>query len=93
MNAIKLDRWELAGYYPYVFELSLSEPRLGKSITDWMPAKVPGSVHADLLRAGFIPDPYTDMNSLLCEWVEHKWWAYRTTFDRPALGDGRRLHV
>ena len=93
MNVWKLDQWELAGYYPYVFELGLSEPRLGKSITDWMPAKVPGSVHADLLRAGFIPDPYTDMNSLACEWVEHKWWAYRTTFDRPALGDGRRLRL
>ena len=80
MQSFELQSWEISGYYPYVPLLGMESPRLGRSITDWLPATVPGSVHADMLRAGWIQDPYRDMNSLQCEWVENKWWAYRTTF-------------
>ncbi|MDO4292528.1 MAG: glycoside hydrolase family 2 TIM barrel-domain containing protein [Eubacteriales bacterium] len=86
MQEYELSNWEIAGYYPYVPQLGMEEPRLGRSITGWMPAKVPGSVHADLWRAGWIEDPYFGMNSLTCEWVENKWWAYRTAFDLPQSG-------
>ena len=27
-----------------------------------------------------IEDPYYEQNSLKCEWVEHRWWMYRTVF-------------
>ncbi|MBQ5973964.1 MAG: hypothetical protein IJL69_07155, partial [Oscillospiraceae bacterium] len=32
-----------------------------------------------------IEHPYFGMNSLKCEWIENKWWLYRTAFSRPEL--------
>ncbi len=93
MESILLRDWEVSGYYPYVPILGMTEPRLGRSITGWIPARVPGSVHDDLYRAGWIPDPYFGMNSLACEWVENKWWVYRTRFDVPADGQRCRLRM
>lgn len=43
-------------------------------------ARVPGEVHADLCRAGVIPDPYYAMNGLDVQWVEEKEWLYERTF-------------
>ena len=87
VERISLSGWEISGYFPYVPQLGMQEPALGRSITDWIPARVPGSVHMDLWRAGWIDDPYFGMNSMRCEWVENRWWAYRTTFTaQPALG-------
>ena len=80
VERISLSGWEISGYFPYVPQLGMQEPALGRSITDWIPARVPGSVHMDLWRAGWIDDPYFGMNSMRCEWVENRWWAYRTTF-------------
>ncbi|MDG0791112.1 hypothetical protein OMP38_09690 [Cohnella ginsengisoli] len=55
-----------------------------KGVTAWMPAAAPGGVQHDLYRAGYIQHPHRDLNSLSCEWVEHRWWMYRTSFPRPA---------
>lgn len=86
--------WEISGYYPYVPILGMEDARLGRSITDWIPAQVPGSVHDDLHKAGWIADPYFGMNSLACEWVENKWWVYRTRFDIDvAAGKHYRLRM
>lgn len=48
-------------------------------LIDEVPAKVPGSVHMDLFKAGVIEDPYYEFNSLKCEWVENKCWLYKKT--------------
>lgn len=86
-------KWQVKGFWPYI-------PLLGNSIetgnelmgvTDWMDAAVPGGVHWDLLKAGVIEDPYFELNSLACEWVENRWWMYRTTFQIPAELRGRKL--
>ncbi|THF85463.1 hypothetical protein E7T09_15990 [Deinococcus sp. KSM4-11] len=58
--------------------------------TRWYPARVPGSVHADLLHAGVIPDFRQGTNSLAAEWVSARQWVYRRTF-RVALPPGGRL--
>lgn len=87
MKTISLSeqRWELKGFWPWV-------PLQGRSmetaaelmgVTDWLPATVPGGVHFDLYRAGLIPNPLVDAQSLHCEWVENRWWLYRTTLVRP----------
>jgi len=78
--------WELKGFYPYVPLLanSVETGEALKGVTAWMPAIVPGGVQHDLYRAGYIQDPHRDLNSLSCEWVEHRWWMYRTSFPRPA---------
>ena len=61
-------------------------------VTDWLPATVPGGVHVDLYRAGWIEDPYYEMNSLKCEWIENRWWVYKTSFPRPS-GDFARAEL
>ncbi len=50
----------------------------------WLPARVPGSVVDDLVRAGAAPSPYFERNSLLVEWVAERSWVYR----RRLRGDG-----
>ena len=74
--------WKLKGFWPYVplqgRNMELGEEPMG--ITEWMNASVPGGVHHDLLEAGLIENPHYEMNSLKCEWVENRWWMYKTNF-------------
>jgi beta-mannosidase len=46
----------------------------------WLPARVPGSVLDDLVRAGVAPAPYHERDSLLSEWVPERAWVYRRRF-------------
>ena len=50
----------------------------------YLDAQVPGEVHLDLMRAGWIDDPLTGMNCLKSRWVEEMLWSYRREFDLPA---------
>jgi beta-mannosidase len=43
----------------------------------WLPARVPGSVVDDLVRAGELPSPYFERQSRLAEWVANRTWIYR----------------
>ena len=56
------------------------EFRAAGSDAPWLPAKVPGCVHQDLLRAGRIPDPFYGTNELALRWVEETDWDYRGVF-------------
>jgi len=53
-------------------------------------ARVPGEVHADLLRAGIIAEPVEGMNNLAARWVQETLWLYRRTFVAPEVPDGAR---
>lgn len=50
----------------------------------WRDAIVPGCVHRDLHRHGLIPDPFFGTNELDLQWIEHRDWEYRATFNVPA---------
>jgi beta-mannosidase len=50
----------------------------------WLPARVPGDVHLDLLRNHVIPDPYYRDNETKLQWIEDASWTYRTTMTVPA---------
>ena len=63
-NILRLEKWQVAGFWPYT-------PLLGKSIeagtelkgvTQWLDASVPGCVQRDLLQAGIISDPYFEFH-------------------------------
>ncbi len=56
--------------------------QVGESLT--VPAAVPGSVVADLLAAGKLPDPYWRDNEVDLQWIGRADWAFRRTFDVPA---------
>ncbi|MGB7156971.1 MAG: glycoside hydrolase family 2 TIM barrel-domain containing protein [Tepidisphaeraceae bacterium] len=59
-----------------------------------VPARVPGCVHTDLMRAGKIVDPYRDLNEFATRWIGHTDWEYRTTFDADArLFDHERIDL
>ncbi len=48
------------------------------------PAVVPGCVHADLLAAGAVPDPWWRDNESALDWVWREDWIYRRTFTLSA---------
>ena len=48
--------------------------------TLWHDAKVPGTVHTDLLRNDLIPEPYYRVNERYAQWVDKCDWEYNHTF-------------
>jgi beta-mannosidase len=49
----------------------------------FFPARVPGCVHLDLMKAGVIADPADHLNALAARWVEDNRWHYRKEFEAP----------
>ncbi|ROH95121.1 glycoside hydrolase family 2 protein [Chryseobacterium cucumeris] len=47
---------------------------------NWLPAKVPGTVHLDLMDNKIIPDPFKDENEKKVQWIENEDWDYQATF-------------
>jgi len=50
----------------------------------WFPAKVPGTVHTDLLGNGLIPDPFFGTNEKSLQWIENIDWVYKRNLNIPA---------
>ncbi len=47
---------------------------------EWLPARVPGGAHTDLLALGCIPDPFVADNEKRVQWVAQSDWVYRRGF-------------
>lgn len=92
--SLSKEQWMMKGYWPWVplKEKSMETGKTLMGVTDWIPATVPGGVHYDLYRAEWIEYPYKDLNSLKCEWVENRWWIYKTTFERPKV-EGQKVEL
>lgn len=59
-----------------------------------IPARVPGCVHSDLLRAGLIEDPCFGLNEPEFVWIGLTDWQYSATFDAdPCLFDHERIDL
>ncbi|NPD44801.1 glycoside hydrolase family 2 protein [Lentimicrobium sp. S6] len=56
---------------------TFSEPGIEESFI----ARVPGSIHLDLLENKKIPDPFLSNNEEKLKWIENKDWTYSTTFE------------
>ena len=50
------------------------------SDSNWIAAKVPGTVHTDLYSNKMIPDPFFGSNEKELQWIENEDWEYQTTF-------------
>jgi beta-mannosidase len=59
----------------------------------WMTAEVPGEVHLDLVRQGWIDEPANGLGVLHCRWVEELYWSYRRDFELPSDVDPRRERI
>ncbi|MBA4387422.1 MAG: hypothetical protein C0404_05535 [Verrucomicrobia bacterium] len=46
-------------------------------------ARVPGEIHLDVWKQGWIKDPYIGTNCLAARWVEECIWSYRRFFNVP----------
>jgi len=87
--------WQVKGYWPYVpiKEKSMETGQQLHGVTPWIRAKVPGGVHYDLYQAGYITNPYFGRDSLQCEWIENRWWMYRTVFSTPHPKSKRKTEL
>lgn len=82
--------WQLRGFLGDDWQLHRAQLHAREARDDdgvWVPARVPGSVLADLLAAGRVPDPYVGTQSLLCEWVPQRTWVYRTRLRPDVSGE------
>lgn len=73
------------------FQLQLNENWKFSSLDnpkDFLPAKVPGTVHTDLFENGKIPHPFVGDNEKYLQWISDKNWVYETEFEltRNQLG-------
>lgn len=85
MENIHIGQWKVMASLPYQADFSsyIKEGLLINPATNlipWIDASVPGSIYRDLIKAGYIEDPYFDLNSLHAEWVAGRWWTYRAAF-------------
>jgi beta-mannosidase len=73
--------------------LNLLNQREGLDSHKMIAARVPGEVHADLLRLGIIGDPNVGTNVLAARWVEEMRWGFRRLFAPPAgaMENGARV--
>jgi beta-mannosidase len=51
---------------------------------EWLPGRVPGGVHTDLMALGRIPDPFVGDNEKRVQWVAEADWEYRSSFSCSA---------
>ena len=91
----KLIEWDLSAHYPYtpVMGKSLETGIVPNPILPVVKATVPGSIYMDLWKAGYIQNPYFDMNSILCEWVPQRWWIYNTNIKISEELKGRNIFL
>lgn len=74
------DAWQVRGCLGREWEWHVG-PDKPWDAPGWLPARVPGSVLADLVRAGAAVSPYHERDSLLAEWVPERAWVYRRRFE------------
>lgn len=78
-----------AGWTLRPLEGSLGPPAVPVAViaAGAIPARVPGSVHTDLLAAALIPDPYVDDHERLLAWIGQTAWRYATVLPDPGAHD------
>jgi len=74
--ALDGDGWQLRGCLGDEWQWHVG-PEKPWDAPGWLPARVPGSVVDDLVRAGEVPSPYHERDSRLAEWAAGRHWIYR----------------
>jgi beta-mannosidase len=93
-SVVTLDEgWRLRGFLGDDWQLHRAQLHAREGRGTWIPARVPGSVLADLLAADQVPDPRVGRQSLLSEWVPQRTWVYRTLLHTPGLKEGERAFL
>ncbi|MFN8257275.1 MAG: glycoside hydrolase family 2 protein [Bacteroidales bacterium] len=66
---------------PVVIELKNNWTLVRESDSTTYPAKIPGSVHMDLLENKVIEDPYYRVNEKKLQWIDKEDWSYVSEFE------------
>jgi beta-mannosidase len=74
VSSLDGDDWQLKGWLGDEWRWYVNKPW---DMPGWLPARVPGSVVDDLVRAGEVPTPYFERQSRASEWVAERTWVYR----------------
>lgn len=85
--------WQFKGYLGEEWIWNLAVDPKGGDKRWWYQGSVPGSVHHDLWKAGQIPDPYFERNSLLIEWAAQRTWVYKRDVVVPGEYRGKRARL
>ncbi|HBE00882.1 MAG TPA: hypothetical protein DC049_00190 [Spirochaetia bacterium] len=73
-----------------LWNLAFTHPR--SSVHCIIPATVPGNVELDLIRDGYISDPYpADNVKAMDEWARVNDWTYVTEFPEPMTASGEKI--
>ncbi len=81
--------WTLTGFWQHQWRRRAPNEQSDLPAIPPLPATVPGAVHADLLRAGYIPDWQNGLDAFKSEWVEHRDWSLTKTVTVPESFTGR----
>lgn len=74
-------KFDLSGEWEFKASSSEFLPQeLRTKLSIWNKAKVPGTIHLDLLANDFIPDPFFETNEIDVQWVDKVDWIYRKKF-------------
>lgn len=80
------DGWELSHTDQPITDLK--QPR-----KDAFQTSVPNSIHWSLYKAGKLPHPYYNKNSVQYRWAEEKAWYYKKTVDIPTSAKGNLVFL
>jgi beta-mannosidase len=93
VRALDASDWELREALGDTWEWYVAKPierrnsvTQAAGATAWLPARVPGSVVDDLVRAGEVREPRHGRRSREAEWVAERHWVYRRAVELPELG-------
>ncbi|RYY26593.1 MAG: beta-mannosidase [Chitinophagaceae bacterium] len=76
---------ELSGSWDLAFmDTSISKLEQLVNKKDVFKTTVPNSIHWSLFKAGKLPHPYYNLNSVQYKWTDEKAWYYTRSFDMPA---------
>ena len=64
----------------YTIELDSNWEFMSEKETTFLPAKVPGTVHLDLINNNKIEDPFYRLNEHDLQWIDKLDWHYKTNF-------------
>jgi beta-mannosidase len=77
--------WQMGRVPRQAFGMSPADDR--RQVTEWLPAKVPGDVRADLIAAGRIPPIETPDGITAGAWADDYDWWYRAELPEDMAGD------
>lgn len=96
-NRINLfDRpWKLQSWRPYTWLLQNAAETGAPFCVEHGPydAVLPGSVQTTLRRHGAVPDWNIGLNSLACEWVEHRHWEFVADIEAGEIPVGEPVRL